>query len=71
MSVSPAVIIKYIQAAKDGNVDSLKKFIEDGVPVNTVDKCGILHKFIIRHFIGQLQQVNLKLSHILFSLELI
>lgn len=61
MSVSPAVIVKFIQAAKDGNVEALKKFIEDGVPVNTVDKCGIHFYLFLRHSIGQQHQDNQKL----------
>lgn len=34
---SPAVRIKFIQAAKEGNLDLLKKFVEEGVSLNTTD----------------------------------
>lgn len=34
---SPAVRIKYIQAAKEGKLDVIKKFVEEGVPIDTTD----------------------------------
>lgn len=34
---SPAIRIKFIQAAKEGNLELLKKFIQDGVPIDTTD----------------------------------
>lgn len=37
---SPAVRIRFIQAAKEGKLDDLKKFVEQGVSLNTTDSCG-------------------------------
>lgn len=34
---SPAVRIRFIQAAKEGKLDDLKKFVEQGVSLNTTD----------------------------------
>ena len=34
---SPAVRIKFIQAAKEGQLDVLKKYVEEGVSLNTTD----------------------------------
>jgi hypothetical protein len=47
-AVSPSVRVKFIQAAKEGNVEALKKFAEDGVSLNTVDSCGV--SFILTVF---------------------
>jgi hypothetical protein len=35
-SVSPSLRIKFIQAAKEGQLDVLKKFVEGGVSIDTV-----------------------------------
>ena len=34
---SPALKIRFIQAAKEGQLEVLKKFVQDGVPVNITD----------------------------------
>ena len=50
MSCTPTQRIRFIQAAKDGNVVTLKKFVEDGVPVNTADNCGVSFNFFLYKF---------------------
>ena len=67
MSDSPALRIKFIQAAKEGNLDNLKKFVEEGVPVNTKDSGGICYFSNLQHFIGHLLMEKQKLLTILFS----
>ena len=42
MSCTPTQRIRFIQAAKEGNIVNLKKYVEDGIPVNTNDNCGVL-----------------------------
>lgn len=37
---SPALRIRFIQAAKEGQLDVLKKYVADGVPVDITDSCG-------------------------------
>ena len=51
-AASPALRIKFIQAAKEGNLEQIKKFINDGIPVNTVDNCGVC--FILTLFVTPL-----------------
>jgi hypothetical protein len=47
-AVSPSVRVKFILAAKEGNVEALKKFAEDKVSLDTVDSCGV--SFILTVF---------------------
>ena len=37
---SPALRIRFIQAAKEGQLDVLKKYVAEGVPVDITDSCG-------------------------------
>lgn len=56
--LNPAQRIKYIQAAKEGNLDVIRDFIEQGVPVNLSDNCGVNFLLILQHFIGQQHMVR-------------
>ena len=60
MDSSPTLRIKFIQAAKEGKLEIIKKYIEEGISVNTVDNCGVfLFFYSILHYIGLLHMVKL------------
>jgi hypothetical protein len=42
MAVSPSLRVRFIQAAKEGNVEALKQFVEQGVSLNTVDSVSFV-----------------------------
>lgn len=46
-NVSPAVRVQFIQAAKEGKLDVIKKFIENGTDVNTTDVLFALRVFLL------------------------
>jgi hypothetical protein len=44
---SPALKIRFLQAAKEGKVDIVKKFVEDGVPLDVTDVCFLFIRFFL------------------------